>query len=161
MNNYPYYNQYYGQPMQIPRSQPIQPVQPVQPVEQQYPQYTQPQPIFKQQVGLQGKSVDSVEVVKAMDIPLDGTISYFPITDGSAIVTKQLQQDGSSKTIIYKPVEAEQANNLPKYVTTEELEEKLKDINNNELREEIKNIKKQMKSLLGNKREVEDYRKDR
>ena len=158
MNTYPYYNQYYAQQMQnqIPR------VQPIQPAEQQYPQYTQPQPMFKQQVGLQGKSVDSIEVVKAMDIPLDGTISYFPITDGSAIVTKQLQQDGSSKTIIYKPVEAEEINNLPKYVTAEELEEKLKEINNNELREEIKNIKRQMRNIIDNKRNMsEEYRKDR
>ena len=158
MNTYPYYNQYYAQQMQnqIPR------VQPIQPVEQQYPQYTQPQPMFKQQVGLQGKSVDSIEVVKAMDIPLDGTISYFPITDGSAIVTKQLQQDGSSKTIIYKPIEAEETNNLPKYVTAEELEEKLKEINNNELREEIKNIKRQMRNIIDNKRNMsEEYRKDR
>ena len=158
MNTYPYYNQYYAQQMQnqIPR------VQPIQPIEQQYPQYAQPQPMFKQQVGLQGKSVDNIEVVKAMDIPLDGTISYFPITDGSAIVTKQLQQDGSSKTIIYKPIEAEEINNLPKYVTTEELEEKLKEINNNEIREEIKNIKRQMRNIIDNKRNMsEEYRKDR
>ena len=75
MNTYPYYNQYYAQQMQnqIPR------VQPIQPVEQQYPQYTQPQPMFKQQVGLQGKSVDSIEVVKAMDIPLDRKRVIFSI----------------------------------------------------------------------------------
>ena len=46
---------------------------------------------------LNGKSVDSLDVVKAMDIPLDGSISYFPLTDGSAIVSKQLQNDGTSK----------------------------------------------------------------
>ena len=54
---------------------------------------------------LNGKSVDSLDVVKAMDIPLDGSISYFPLTDGSAIVTKQLQMDGTSKTVVYKPIE--------------------------------------------------------
>ena len=36
---------------------------------------------------LLGKSVDNIDVVKAMDIPLDGSISYFPLTDGSAIVS--------------------------------------------------------------------------
>ena len=56
---------------------------------------------------LLGKSVDNIDVVKATDIPLDGSISYFPLTDGSAIVTKQLQMDGTSKTIIYKPVKEE------------------------------------------------------
>lgn len=68
MNYYQNYNQLYGQPIQ-----PVQPVQPqmqrMQPVEQQYPQYMQTQ--FKQPTGLQGKSVDGIEVVKAMDIPLD------------------------------------------------------------------------------------------
>ena len=38
-------------------------------------------------VSLQGKSVESIDVVKAMDIPLDGSISYFPLTDGSAILS--------------------------------------------------------------------------
>ena len=62
----------------------------------------QPQPTYQPQqpVGIQGKTVDSLEVVKAMDIPLDGSVSYFPLVDGSAIETKQLQQDGTSKTII-------------------------------------------------------------
>ena len=88
MNNYyPNYNQFYNQPMQ-------QQVPKMQPMEQSYPQYTQPTPMYKQAIGLQGKSVDSVDVVKAMDIPLDGSISYFPLTDGSAIVSKQLLQDG-------------------------------------------------------------------
>ena len=51
--------------------------------------------------GLQGKSVDNLEVVKSTDIPLDGSKSYFPLTDGSMIATKQLQSDGTSKIVIY------------------------------------------------------------
>lgn len=95
MNYYPNYNnQFYGQmQMQLPKMQPTSPVQPMQPVEQY-----QPQQMYKQ-IGLQGKSVDSIDVVKAMDIPLDFSISYFPLTDESAIVTKQLQTDGTSKTV--------------------------------------------------------------
>ena len=57
--------------------------------------------------GLLGKAVESIDVVKAMDLPLDGSISYFPLTDGSAIVSKQLQTDGTSKIIIYRPAEEE------------------------------------------------------
>ena len=38
-------------------------------------QYIPPMPTI-QQNNLQGKIVDSVEVVKAMDIPLDGSVSY-------------------------------------------------------------------------------------
>ena len=51
-----------------------------------------------------------------MDIPLDGRVCYFPLTDGSAIVTKQVQSDGTSKTVVYKPVE-ENKKESPKYVT--------------------------------------------
>ena len=54
---------------------------------------------------LLGKAVESIDVVKATDIPLDGSISYFPLTDGSAIVSKQLQNDGTSKIIVYKPTQ--------------------------------------------------------
>ena len=90
-NQFNPYNQYYNQPRY---QQPIQQVQPIQPI----------QPLSDtKSIGLQGKLIDSIEVAKAIDINLDGSISYFPLTDGSAIITKQLQTDGTSKTIIYKP----------------------------------------------------------
>ena len=152
MNNYPYYNQYYALPVQ-PQ---MQRIQPIQPIEQPYQQYMQNQQVYKQQMNLQGKSVDSIEVVKAMDIPLDGTVSYFPLTDGSAIVTKQLQQDGSSKTVIYKPASLEEVDDVPKYVTIEELKESIKKINNDALKEEIKAIKKQIKDMS---QDINDLRK--
>lgn len=149
MNFYPNYNQFYGQPMQqvIPKQQPM---------EQQYPQYNQPQPVYKQPVGLQGKSVDSIDVVKAMDIPLDGTISYFPLTDGTAIVTKQLQQDGSSKTIVYKPIEQDTEDKAPKYITVEELDESMKKIDNSSLKDEIKTIKRQLEDLTEDIKDVNE-----
>ncbi|HJG96258.1 MAG TPA: hypothetical protein K8V90_04045, partial [Romboutsia timonensis] len=84
-NQNPYFNPYFNTPQ---------------------PQTTIPNMRFN---SLQGKSIDNLEVVKAMDIPLDGSISYFPLVDGSAIVTKQLQQDGTSKITIYKPIEADEA----------------------------------------------------
>ena len=137
-NNFNPYNPYYQQ-------QRFQ----YQPQPQMYNQ-DQQNSIYRQSTpqGLQGKVVDNIEVVKAMDIPLDGSTSYFAIADGSAIVTKQLQQDGTSKTIIYKPVEGEEASKLPKYVTVEEFDEAIKKVDNNGIREEIKTIKRQMKDLL-------------
>jgi hypothetical protein len=150
MNYYPNYNQFYGQT--IPQGMPK-----IQPMEQQFPQYAQPQPIYKQPVGLQGKSVDSIDVVKAMDIPLDGTISYFPLTDGTAIVTKQLQQDGSSKTMVYKPVvEEEVEKTLPKYITAEELDKNLKKVDNTALKDEIKNIKRQLEDLTDDMKDINE-----
>lgn len=99
---------------------------------------------------LQGKSIDNLEVVKAMDIPLDGSISYFPLVDGSAIVTKQLQQDGTSKITIFKPIEAEEANPV-KYATIEDIESRLNNIKLPDikpLQDEIKSLKKQIRILL-------------
>ena len=109
--------------------------------------------------GLQGKMVDSLDVVRATDIPLDGTISYFPIADGTAIVSKQLQMDGTSKTIIYKPVEDEQIeNNKSKYITTEDLEERLKKVNNTDYKDDIKTLKRDIKDLKEDLEEIK--RKD-
>lgn len=127
-NNYGF-NPYgtYIPPRQMP--QPIQ--QPIeQPVQQAFNS-------IQSRPSLNGKQVDSIDVVKAMDIPLDGTISYFPIADGSAIVTKQLGLDGVSKTVIYKP--SNESKNV-KYATFEDMEDLKSDIYN--LKEELKEIKR-------------------
>ena len=144
MNNYyPNYNQFYGQ-MQMPKMQPTQPVQPVQPM-QTIEQY-QPQQMYKQ-IGLQGKSVDSIDVVKAMDIPLDGSVSYFPLVDGTAIVTKQLQADGTSKTVVYKPIEDKEITNVPKYITKEDLDKEIKKVDNSSIKDDIKTLKRKIEDL--------------
>lgn len=125
----------------------------------QYTPIQATQQIQQRSVGLQGKMVDSLDVVRATDIPLDGTISYFPIADGTAIVSKQLQMDGTSKTIIYKPVEDEQIeNNKPKYITTEDLEERLKKVNSTDYKDDIKTLKRDIKDLKEDLEEIK--RKD-
>lgn len=110
----PYYN-----PYQVPYTQQYpQQSQTVQaPQTQQMPQQSQlqSQPL---QSGLQfqqpahgvipGKMVDSIDVVKAFDIPLDGSITYFPATDGSAIYTKQLGQDGAPRVRVYRLQDAQE-----------------------------------------------------
>lgn len=114
-------------------------------------QAQQPQQIMSMRYNnLQGKSIDNLEVVKAMDIPLDGSISYFPLVDGSAIVTKQLQQDGTSKITIFKPIEAEEASAV-KYATIEDIENRINNIkmpDTKPLQDEIKTLKKQIRILL-------------
>lgn len=138
-------------------------------VEQQYTPYTpytpQPQQSYPQNpqsypqasVGLQGKTVESLEVAKVMEIPLDGSTSFFPLADGSAIITKQLQADGTSKTIIYKPdLEPPKPVEQPKYVTEEQVREMIENGSDNladvqddiqELRRELRNISEDMKEL--------------
>jgi len=124
------YNPYYNlQPQQVPNKQ--------------------TQQLYKSQNSvLQGKVVDSLDVVKATDIPYDGSISYFPLTDNSAIITKQLQTDGTSKIIIYKP-EIGNIENTPKYITEDELKEQIKNVNS----KDIKDLKEDVKAL---KRKIED-----
>lgn len=143
------YNPYFG-------NQPIN--QPLQYGNQFYnPQFmqqprVQTQDNYKPNISLQGKSVDSIEVVKATDIPLDGSISYFPIVDGSAIVTKQLQADGTSKIIIYKPVDDTIEESI-KFVTVEELNDKIKDF---DFTNELKSIKRQLSDM---QEDIEDMHK--
>lgn len=86
------------------------------------------------QPSLQGKVVDNIEVVKAIDIPLNNITNYFPLADGSAIVTKQLQPDGKSRTVVYKPTIEEKPEEI-KYATQNELKT---------IKEEIEDIKKQL-----------------
>lgn len=123
-NNYnPYFNQpRFQQPqsMQIPQGQIVE------------------QPYQKPSL-LQGKQVDSIDVVKATDVPFDGSISYFPLTDNSAIVTKQLQMDGTSKIVVFKP-SVEQQKEPVRYLTIDDLEDIKEDVQ--DIRRELKELKK-------------------
>ena len=99
--------------------------------------------------GLQGKIVDSIETAKNQDIQLDGSISYFALIDGSAIVSKQLQADGTSKTTIYRPINDENIE-LPKYATLDDIKKEIEKVDLSEiddLKEEIRDLKKDLKNL--------------
>lgn len=118
-------------------------------------QPTQPQPYIptiqpiNNPTSLLGKAVESIDVVKAMDIPFDGSISYFPLTDGSAIITKQLQTDGTSKMVVYKPVQ-EDKKDAVKFATLEDIENAINDLDLSDIqdiRDDIKEIKKQLKEF--------------
>lgn len=98
---------------------------------------------------LLGKSVDNIDVVKATDIPLDGSTSYFPLTDGSAIVSKQLQSDGTSKMVVYKPVQEDKKEEI-QFATLDDLQEAISEIDLSDiqdLKDDIKEIKKQLKEF--------------
>lgn len=135
MNNYQsmqYGNPFYQQQMQQPMQQRMQQEQFIN---------------TNKTIGLQGKIVDNVDVVKATDIPLDGSISYFPLTDGTAIVTKQLQQDGTSKIIVYKPTEDKNVDNVTAFITSNELEDRLSKIKPVDYKEDIKKLNRQIEDL--------------
>ena len=93
------------------------------------------------------KQVDSLEVVKAIDIHLDGSVSYFPLANGSAIVTKQLQQDGTSKITIYEP--KTQKDDI-KFATIEDIDKRIEKIDFSEiddLKDDLEDLKKELKDI--------------
>jgi len=57
------------------------------------------------------KIVDSSDVVKTMDIPMDGNTYYFPKGDGSEIYTKRWLQNGTTEQSIYKKVDVAETEN--------------------------------------------------
>jgi len=64
------------------------------------------------QQNVMGKIVDSIEAVKAVDIPMDGNIYYFPKADGTEIYGKQWQSDFTTRILTYKPCLDSNSNNL-------------------------------------------------
>lgn len=101
MNNYnqPIQNQYIDRPKQYPA----------------YTQYQQPQmqqPMTSQQFPVLGKMVDSLDVVKATDIPMDGNMYYFPKADGTEIFAKQWLPNGTTQILTFKPFFNNNADNM-------------------------------------------------
>lgn len=146
-NNYGYYNptRSIGVPQQSMNNQFIQQPQ------MQMPSFT-PTPM-PAQTNLLGKIVDNVEVVKATDIPLDGSTSYFPLTDGSAIVTKKLGLNGTSEIQVYKPVveEKQEEQIISTSSINDEFIKKLDKLDNssilNDLLNEMRGIKEDIQIL--------------
>lgn len=113
-----------------------------------YNQQQYQQPMQQKQIYLQGKTVDSIDVAKSIDYLLDGSISYYPLVDGSAIVSKQLQNDGTSKILVYKPITDKEQK--VEYLTRSDLSGILNDFTFDEIediKEELKDVKKEIKGL--------------
>ena len=103
--------------------------------------------------GLLGKVVDSIDVVKSLEIPLDGSTSYFPLADNSMIVTKQLQNDGTSKIVVYKPTQEEKKEAI-QFATLDDIQDAINGLDLSDiqdLRNDIKEIKKQLKEFKSKK----------
>lgn len=64
------------------------------------------------QMSALGKMVDSIDVVKATDIPMDGNTYYFPKADGTEVYCKQWLQNGTTRILTFKPVLEDSTNNV-------------------------------------------------
>ena len=73
-----------------------------------------------QQMNVIGKIVDSIDVVKATDVPMDGNMYYFPKADGTEIFGKQWLSSGQTRILTFKPFFDDDTNNVSN------VEEKLK-----------------------------------
>ena len=132
----PYMNRFYGQ-QQTNIPQPMDLSQQAQNVPQ----------MGLNRAFLNGKQVESIDIVKTLEIPLDGSISYFPLVNGTAIATKQLMQDGTSKITIYEP---KTQKDDTKFATIEDIDKRLEKVDFSEiddLKEEINDLKKELKEL--------------
>lgn len=65
-----------------------------------------------QQMNVIGKIVDSIDVVKATDVPMDGNMYYFPKADGTEIFGKQWLSNGQTRILTFKPVFDGDTNNV-------------------------------------------------
>ena len=101
MNNYlPQYGAYQYNPMAN--------IQRFQSQEQIQPQIQQPMP--QQIAGINGRIVQAVENINANEVPMDGSMAFFPKQDMSEIYVKGWNADGTINTIVYKPYIAPKDN---------------------------------------------------
>lgn len=100
--NNPYYNPYM-QNMYLPNQQ----MQPQQINPQIQPQVqTQQQQV--QNNSLYGRVINNPQEILAKEVPMDGSIGYFPTQDQKCIFAKAWTSDGRIETAVYKLVETEQ-----------------------------------------------------
>lgn len=104
----PYASPYYLQQQQVPNYQ------------QYYSQYAQQnrmpeQQNFNQNIGIQavpyqqnqgiaGKMIAELSQITANDVPMDGSVAFFPKQDLSEVYAKSWNADGTIRTVTYKPV---------------------------------------------------------
>ena len=58
------------------------------------------------------KVVESIDMVKATDIPMDGNMYYFPKADGTEIYGKAWMANGQTRILTFKPVLDDNPNTL-------------------------------------------------
>lgn len=131
-----------------------------QPMQQQMPMsfYSQPmqQPMQMQQVQQNqssGKIVDSIEMVKFADVPMDGNSYYFPKADGTEIYSKRWLANGSTEVNTYVKVDVnnpeEEKQQFDFNLMENNIMEKL-----NSLDERMAKLEKGFSKPVTNKKEV-------
>lgn len=63
----------------------------------------QPRPQYQQNVGLNGRIVPGIDNINANEVPMDGSMAFFPNQDMTEIYAKRWDADGRIKTVVYTP----------------------------------------------------------
>ena len=103
------YQSYYQAPMFNQQQNPY--MQRMDYLQQFQQSLQQPVPNNNQLVPM-GKIVESVDMVKATDIPMDGNMYYFPTADGSSIFGKRWLSNGQTQILAFKPILEDEPSNL-------------------------------------------------
>ena len=104
----PYQNQnpnYYAQ--YLPNQQPY-----VNPYLQRMENLQQFQQTLQPQIPVISKMVDSIDMVKSADIPMDGNMYYFPKADGTEVYGKSWLANGQTRILTFKAVLEDNPNNV-------------------------------------------------
>ena len=64
------------------------------------------------QQGIFGKVVQSQDSIVANDVPMNGSVAFFPKSDLSEIYAKQWSADGTISTMVFKPIQNDKPNKL-------------------------------------------------
>lgn len=101
----PYVNPYYLQQNQQSYPQYYNPLAQVQnrPIDyqQNIPNNYQQNQIVQ---GINGKMIAELNQITANDVPMDGSVAFFPKQDLSEVYAKSWNADGTIRTVTYKPV---------------------------------------------------------
>ena len=90
--------------------------------------YSQPNMQTPQQASIRGYFVNNENDIPPQDVPMDGTMAFFPTSDGKRVIGKRWNGNGGIETVIFskdEPVQ-EAMNAGPRF--EDEVLEKLNDI---------------------------------
>ena len=71
---------------------------------QQQPMQMNQQPMPQQIAGINGRIVQAVENINANEVPMDGSVAFFPKQDLTEIYAKSWNADGTIRTLTFKPI---------------------------------------------------------
>lgn len=159
----PYVNPYYLQQNQQGYPQYYNPLAQVQNRAIDY-QQNMPNTYQQNQIvqGINGKIIAEMSQITANDVPMDGSVAFFPKQDLSEVYAKSWNADGTIRTVTYKPVLDNEPKNVP--TDTEKLKCDLSDEATQGIMDKFEEISDRLgqleKSLQSQRKTSQSQRKD-